>query len=327
MRVCRQHARRRAFTVVELLVVIGVIGLLLSIILAVSSGVLGQHKAQLTRTIMDSTLAAVESFEIKAPLAGQYGRDSAFGNLPPYQLAYDKDSDHMTVQVKSKPPGGFDNTSLAKRLARDLFRPDEYDSGTYEVDDADERLVLASTELSGQEADEARANDDIRALYIYLATMAPDVLDQIPNRYKRSLIDVDESGLPSSLSNGEFINVAGTEPTTRVPILGIVDAWDVPLDYVLYVKLEYKIERGDPSPDWYVTDRKPALRSLGVTEEVANADGDSPDTWIWSEPLPKPWADVARDGRLPSSPGQGDGGWVRLKAAGADYGWLPKYDD
>ena len=95
----------------------------------------------------------------------------------------------------------------------------------------------------------------------------------------------------------------GADPNSAVDVFGIYDAWGVPFDYFLYVKLEM----GPPRPpcnttngDWYVADRKPVLRSRGITLDEYKAGVVDADKFIFSEDFPLPEANGPYTG--PSDP-------------------------
>lgn len=285
---------RRAFTLVELLVVIVVIGLLIGVIALVGVRVVRSQKVRYTETIMKATMLAIEQFQAENPLRNTYDIRGAatFGDLPPYQLEDSGVNDRVSRDTYP--------TTLGDRLANDL-NP----AGEIEIDDGDRR------------------DHDIRALYTYLAVFAEDTLEQIPDDAREPIYQ--DSDLADT---GEYIAM-GANAQDRVQVLGIVDAWGVPLDYFMYVKLEYKADRyGDA--DWMVTERIPVLRSLGVEREIYDnlgPGGIERDRWILSSDMPAPVCDaVNRESGSISGTDNADAGWVRAKGVDEDYDYYDTDD-
>jgi len=327
---------RRAFTLVELLVVVVILGVLLTVLLMVSGRVLHSQKAAATRSLMSQVRTAIDQFAAENPLQHLYDRPDlrSFGPYPPYQLANAAavpaggsplsvaqalEPQHRLLSAGAAPAVPV---SLAQRLALDFSGTRAPDVGAY-----------VSASLQSQSAQQQRDND-IRALYAYLRAYSPGTLNQIPESAKRPLVR-------GPAEQGEFINPtgAGTAPGASglVEVLGIFDAWGVPLDYFLYIKLEYRVE-ADGMQRWVVTDRVPVLRSLGVSKDEweANAPAASdPQNWIFSEPLPQPVLECDRDqGTLIPAPALDRRiGWARARASGTatdpltwdTYGYVPEH--
>lgn len=284
---------RRGFTLIELLIVIVVIGLLIAVIGLVGTRVMHSQKVRATESIMQGVTMALEQFQTENPLAAIYDTRArrTFGALPPYELERDPGT-HVGAILE---PAGADPGSLRDRLVRDLKIP----SGG--------GVVLAPSDQ----------NDDIRALYAYLRIYAAGTLAQ-----------VREDSLRPLSATVEYID-RGSGPAGRVEVLGIHDAWGVPLSYFLYVKLEYGVL---PSGQlgWRVTDRIPVLWSRGVEREAAGTA--TPDSWIFSVPFPTPPAaqgdaNFRVNGVLGSTTPR-DNGWARARAANEQpgpevFGYVP----
>lgn len=312
----------RAFTLVELMVVVVIMSVLIGLIAVVGMRAVRHHKVTYTRTIMKSVHMAIDQFATEGPLRSRYDRADAqtFGPYPPYMLAGGGGGTSPYAVANLVEPydpafkDGFSGSptyTLANRLWRDLG--------------AAQQTVTDWTNLPGGRVD---GNDDIRALYTYLRVYSPGVLAQIPERQMR----------PLDPANAEYVFPTGTGASaTRLPVdvLGITDAWDVPLDYFLYVKLEWSPRAagsvGGGTGYWRVADRIPVLRSRGVTAEeyaVQQSDPESVDAskWIFSVDFPSPRAypgsaTFRKDGLMPSLPtGQpgSDNGWVRAVGQGDD---------
>jgi len=288
-----------------------VISILIGAISVVGVKALRSHKVKLTETIMNNVKLAIDQFANQNPLASIYDRPNArtFGPYPPYQLKcsgpypvpytvagvlepydlYDPDQNHSYV--------------LADRLHRDL--------GNRYGNVADWVKIDELTQAK-------RKDDDIRALYVYLKLRAPQALSQVPPTAIKPL----DPGFP------EYVNPtgAGTAPGTNglIDVLGIHDAWGVPLDYFLYVKLEFGALPGAAGTGWYIADRRPVLRSRGISREEYDAGVDDPQRWIFSDPFPAPAAKVRNSDGLLTGTGRGcDGcGWARAVALGETYTYV-----
>ena len=291
--------RPGGFTLVELLIVITVVGILISIILVVSSRVASQQKTALTRALAQQLETAIDGFAAANPLRTVYDRaeSKTFGPYPPYSLHRPSGTADTVASVLEPSHAG----TLAQRLRRDL-------GGAAN----DTRYA----QLSGTRP----ADNDNRALYTYLRVFAPDTIAQFPVKQLQT-------------DPGSFVNPKGTGASAgtdgAIDVQLFTDAWGVPFDYLLYVKIEYTAT--PTGARWVVTDRQPVIRSRGVTKEEADLGRDSARTWLFTRELPQPVLDfasesVANDGRLPGSNQLRRGGWVRAKAASENYSFVPQYD-
>jgi prepilin-type N-terminal cleavage/methylation domain-containing protein len=296
-------ATRRAFSLVELMIVIAILGLLVSIGVFVGSRVLYEQKVSQARATMQILTSVAEDFARVDPLRNKNRgatMETHFGGHPPYSLDDTVDFDD-------------DNN-------RDFF--------------ADIRVVfhfyLANRQGSinnyVSELDpEPDANLDlwISILNFYGLTrqFAPDLLDTIPED-----IVVDPPVEQPFLIEPD--GRLGDSDEQAVDVQAIVDPWGVPYQYLVYAKLEPELDIGSGTSDpvWKVTEVIPVFMSYGAEpEKLAQALAD-PDRWIWSEDLPRPRANIDADGDLPSNATHDDAGWVRLRAFQAPYGFLPEQD-
>jgi hypothetical protein len=351
-----------AFTIIELIVVIVIVGLLTTLIIAGASRAIYSSRAAYTRQIMSNTLRGVDIFATENPLRLIYGATEGrgFAPFPPYVLAnaggtYSSDKAIVGL-LETKVEESQVVSRLSYKLSRDLGRPR-----------GEKRTPWV--QLGKNQQNERDGNDDIRALYAYLKAFTPSALEQVPEGVLKPLNPLAQA----DPNQADLMNPTGQGPEPGEPdnawvdILGIHDAWDVPLDYFLYVKVEWKTRRitdprdsrvGQTAPAWVITDRVPVLRSRGVQRETYDAwiaaleNGDvqssyvfnRPSNWIFSSELPRPWfpdkstannafADQDR-GTFVSQPGTTPppGGWLRAvgrEAFGnfdADYRYLPSHD-
>jgi len=313
----------RGFSLVELLVVIAVIGLLIAAIVGVANVAIHNQKVRNTRAIMKNVTLALDQFKEEDPLRLVYnGKNPTFGPYPPYQLANAPDTanqNSLVYNLEGNPPGPLGNL-LANRFGRDFLNNDRPPIALVDIDRADRQ----------------RTNDDIRALYTYLKILMPSALAQVP----------DSALKPLNPQYHEFVNPTGDTSNRQAEqrILGIHDAWGVPLDYLLYVKLEWRI-RPDPNtgtevPGVKIVDRVPVLRSRGISRDVydvqqqALQNNEQPvvdaSKWIFSAAFPSPpasppnmnfWEDGIFDGD------QDDNGWARAVGLAEDYSYVPGPND
>jgi hypothetical protein len=299
---------------------------------------------------MRLTEMAIEQFKTTDPLRDIYNnpklRDRSggtnrilgctFGPYPPYQLAGDEVSvtqDPGNVRSRVEPREALqphldgDKYTLHRRLVLDL--------GLAPSDDNDAHIsIRRSSERPTTDEDYlAYYSYDNRALYCYLAAFTPGVLDQIPDSAKKPLRRA-ASASAGSTDTTEMIDPDGgllDRPGPRAfDVLGIYDAWGVPLDYFVQAKLERKIGPNG-TEQWVVTDRVPVLRSRGVPREKAIAADkaayggddtlreDEEGNWIFSQPFPRP-AFRSDSDQIDAKTGEikrtdaNVGGWVRVRA-------------
>lgn len=289
---CSQSSGTRAgFSLVELLVAIVVIGLLIVIIAGAANKAMELQRVRNTDVVLKNVSLAIDQFAKENPLRLRYdrkGSSKSYGPFPPYQL---KNSPAGLPTLLGGFPG-IGNT-LEDRLREDLQMPD--------------------VEISSNNA-QIRHHDN-RALQIYLRALMPEALAQVPERYIHSL------GAPDEGPDGEYVG----SPQTRLPVHGFFDAWDVPLDYMLYVKVERGMDSGG-TVRWRIVDRIPVLRSRGISKDEFAAGISDPARWRFSTPLPSPAAGVEPNGNF-SGTSTDFNGWVRVVALDDDdYGYRPDQD-
>jgi prepilin-type N-terminal cleavage/methylation domain-containing protein len=311
----RLHDRQyRAFTLIELLVVIAVIGLLIGVMALVGSRLLTSQKARYTEQIMKNTTIAIDQFAEVNPSKRAYDRRTlpSFGPLPSYMLEALSGRTEANAALETTFPDDPETTS---------------DDGVYSYTFEDRLRRDFGGGQSGNyydyQGDADIGNHDMRSLFVHLNSTVPDAVATIP-----------QDALKPLRSQAEYFSAAGdagnTNSDSRFDILGIHDAWGVPLDYFLNVKIDPASGGG-----WKVVDRMPVLRSLGVTKDEANVGAAPPEAWIFSQNLPKPFASVDESGNIANL---GDkrqaAGWFRARAAGHQdqdkvyyYGYLPEQDD
>lgn len=323
---------RIAFTLIELLVAILIIGLITTLVLTIAAkGVHQQRKAN-TLAIMRGATLAIEQFTAERPLRNTYGIrrvevtgsaaisiEPTFGDYPPYQLAGPTNSGSLSARTVVEQ--SYLNSSqtrpntLSDRLWWDL-RPN---------------TTVAQGNVVRIDTNDPKANDDNRALYTYLRVFSPRSLDQIPRNALKPLTRPIQPEMVNPTGAGFNI---GATPNGAIDVLGIHDAWGVPLDYMLYVKLE-RYPRDDASnpTGWRVKDRIAVLRSHGLDREAYEASAEHPGGDIYSVPMPEPAAKIDASGNLQNWSRGDNGGWIRAKGAPSlssseeeDYQYVPSLD-
>lgn len=309
-------AHRRGFTLIELLVVISVIGLMVALLTVGGTHVMRQQRANYTTNIMRATSMALDQFAEVDPLGSVYNRrnKATFGTVPPYPLRDDGSNTVADVLAPQHPILKRRPNSLAEQLAADL-------SGQANPTVRD-WANLAST-------DREVMFDDNRALYIYLKLYVPDALAGVPEDVIKPLPKgprtLDVAADPEYVDRTGKADVDTAE--SRENVFGIYDAWGVPLEYYVHVKLEYGLPPGGTTAGWYVAQRVPVLRSRGVRAEVFEVAHESgtpgatdPAACMYSVEFPSPAAmsvsggGFKSDGQLSGSDAR-DNGWARAVAA------------
>lgn len=332
--------RRRAFTLIELMVVIAIIGLLTTLIVTGASSVFYQQRVRSTLNTMRTVQIALDQFSTLNPLAAYYDRSGrrSFGSHIPYQL---KDPTggvpadagqpfYVSHAVEPSPPGpnrynpntGFGagnwNTNrLDHRVLRDIgpFNPN---TGTINTRDLPSYVRFRYNPDMSPPRD-IDGFDDNRALAAYLQAFVPDAVEQIPANARRPLDPQFRDYInPSGTGGTPGDAVDGGSTPGGVPIaadgipdwedvLGIHDAWGVPLDYMLMARVQWSERRnpqsGIPEIGYRIVERKPVLRSLGVDRERYDVNVQAlrevgglrwgelfdRERYLWSDELPRPW--------------------------------------
>lgn len=294
-----------AFTLVELIVVMIILLLLMGLIGLIGPSVFHSQKISNTKTTMANTLLAIDQFATLNPLRAVYDRSGkeSFGSLPPYQLQ---------AAANASPAAGSVGELLDAPLA-----------GSYVLTN---RLHRDIGNRNGNVNDWVRLNtsdapnDDIRALGAYLSIYVPDAFAKIPESARKQL------------RPDEYVNRTGTGPAPGAAdskwqqVLGICDAWGVPLDYYVNIKLAWQI-KPDGNMGWRVIERQPVLRSHGMAAEKVAAGQTDKQSWVLSEngDLPKPWFGQANANAVNATTGvisvtgEQYNGWVQARAAGESY--------
>jgi len=189
-----------AFTLVELIVVIAVLGILAAILLPVAGRIIDSNRASQTRQTMGVLAAAIDRFVLERPLAADPG-DSKRGVDPPSQ------------RYGPYPPDGYSPAVLQHYIA-----------GAH----PSEPVVRVGT--SGQPTSETPVDDfrSIEGLYLYLSRLssrAKEVLERLPDG-----VLTNQDRCPSGPCPDALQLVTGE----RIPLVEVADGWGRPLRYSVW---------------------------------------------------------------------------------------------
>lgn len=307
--------------------------LLITLVVTAASSALSTQKRANTEAVFKAVDLALDQFKTLDPLKMTYSArgNATFGPYPPYMLFGNRnDSTRRTVAAilnENYPANAPAN--LQERLLRDLGGQGQTASNWVRI--ADPTNTNNPT----------RFDDDNRALAAYLNIYVPDAFAQIPQYALKPL---------TNDPNGEFVSTSGraggnlNDPnvqSAKTPLLGIHDAWGVPLDYMLAVRLEYAPDdTGFVRP--LVRERTPVLRSKGIERELYDAQPRSSTPqpgasakWLFSRELATPGSagiDNSNGAFRNPTPNEVNGwlrpvaGWGTAANQREDYGYRPDQD-
>ena len=285
---------RRAFSLVELMIVIAILGLLVGIGVFVGSRVRYEQKVSQARATMQILSSVAEDFAAADPLASRnrrLGGVACFGQFPGYPIPDDIPS-AVEPRVSGFDELGFrdDITGLNNVLMMYLTGNPRASSNNW--------ITNAGGDLNRWQS--------ILSFYTLAQLYAPTTLDLIPEDIVADP-PTDDALLVDPDGN---LNASDSR---AVDVNGLVDPWGEPYQYLLYVKLEAEIDigSGEEDPVWAVAEVMPVFMSFGAEPEKIDQALTDPDRWIWSEDLPQPYAKV-NDLNDPSNE---NAGWIRLVPA------------
>jgi type II secretory pathway pseudopilin PulG len=312
----RRFRQPRAFTLIELIVVIGVLILLAGLIIGGASHALRIQRIAATRAILNNLTTAISQFQAEAPLATTYNvrGSTTFGTLPPYMLAGARQANHVADLIEPSATTTNFNNRLGDRLTRDW-------GGT--INDAPQYARIATETMNNSLLGR---DDDNRSLYIYLKTFSPGTISQVSDSYMKRLVPADPQFRHDYFNpKGEGVNLAQQEDV--LDVLAFHDSWGVPLDYVMFAKLGWNARANGGQGEYTIVERRGVIRSRGLDREsydarVVSASSNAQvqlhtSKEIWSEDLPQPFAfaqpgdPFATNGRITQTASRW-AGWVRI---------------
>ncbi|MBL8746590.1 MAG: prepilin-type N-terminal cleavage/methylation domain-containing protein [Phycisphaerae bacterium] len=265
-RSARAGVRRAAFTIVELMVVVAVVGVLITILLVAFRGARSSAQQALATRLLATVGQAVESFEREVgylpPLlvydAPPNGR-VLLGNQPPVS-----DTNPSLVVPEAKWPDASDAGQLRAELEQTRFGS-EFTLAAYLLGTGD----IDNSELPGLTVGRNDANDDGQA--------GPGFRDPGPDRSwgggrDRSVQRAETTATKIGRVYGPYLDPAGLADHLRLDqrtgLFKLMDSWNQPIRYYKGWPTKDRPASGEPMPS---ADFAPVeLRTADAVEEQAN---------------------------------------------------------
>jgi type II secretory pathway pseudopilin PulG len=268
------HPDRRAFTIVEILVVVGVIAVLVSILLVSFRGVRRGAEAASAQRLMATVGQAVETFERDfAYLPPLLVLDAPAGSRVPLGNSAGALMEPSVVVPQAKWPDASQASSLRAELEATRYGS-EYTLGVYLLGagDIDNSEVGAATTIGRNDA-----NDDGLA--------GPGIRDPGPDRSwggaaSRAAQNSGRTAIKTGRTYGPYLDPAGLADRVRLdPATGLfklTDSWDQPIRYYTGWPVLDRPSSGAPKPSIDFTPVE--LRDAGAVEaHLLPESGTGPD--------------------------------------------------
>ncbi|MCZ6654975.1 MAG: prepilin-type N-terminal cleavage/methylation domain-containing protein [Planctomycetota bacterium] len=235
-----RNPRRRAFSLVEMLVVIGIIVIILSVVLLVGQGAINDAKVNHTRVMLEQLNTAISAYSRNNPFAKINAVKQRYGPYPPDELmAFDPASATGLAIIPNLMPGGI---GQFVKVGVSPINDNLADANSYVPLGAVKALVWS-----------------LRAL-----PASREIYDSIPDRFKET-----------APTNVEFFDINGNgsfDPLTDKEVQYLVDGWGHPIEYFAIRELATGV--GFTSHSWVsqklVQSNKnlPVLVSYGLDGDV-----------------------------------------------------------
>ena len=280
--------RRRAFTLVELMVVVAILAVLLGAVLAVTSSTIANAKARQTQAVMLNIQQAIEQFQTDAPLKRVKDYRDRYGVYP---------CDELEPFVRNGANRGRPQKDLTAPLGRVIGPGADSDlnvpaNGLNKVPDRSIKAMALAIRLYSSEGSA--------------------ILDRISPKYRRPPMDRDEFFDRDASGGGATLDIDDE------PLIYFVDAWGTPFEYFAVSPADdTTLAVNTPAPTdlagnrldasrWLVDGRnrgKPLLVSYGpdgpdqfsadfsdaqgnpLTDLVADYDASGPEPHVIDDPL------------------------------------------
>ena len=194
-----RNPRRRAFSLVEMLVVIGIIVIILSVVLLIGQGAINDAKVKHTRVMLEQLNTAISAYSQNNPFASINAVKKRYGPYPPDEL--------MAFDPASNPPG-FVNVNLMPggigqfvKVGVSPINDNLADANSYVPQGAVKALVWGLRSLPASR----------------------EIYDSIPDRFRET-----------APTNVEFFDINGNgsfDPLTDKEVQYLVDGWGHPIEY------------------------------------------------------------------------------------------------
>lgn len=196
-----------AFSLVEMLVVIGIIVIILSVVLTVGQGAMNDAKVKVNRLMLEQLNTAISVYSQNNPFASIKAVKNRYGPYPPddlmaFTLLPTHGKSGTNIGIPDLMPGGVGQ--FVKANAAGPIH-DDYNSGNtdpnYVENGANKALVWSLRSLPASR----------------------EIYDSISDRFKET-VPTDE----------EFFDVNGNgsfDPLTDIEVQYLVDGWDHPIEY------------------------------------------------------------------------------------------------
>ncbi|MCH8969678.1 MAG: prepilin-type N-terminal cleavage/methylation domain-containing protein [Planctomycetes bacterium] len=193
-----RNPRRRAFSLVEMLVVIGIIVIILSVVLLIGQGAINNAKVSHTRVMLEQLNTAISAYSRNNPFASINAVKNRYGPYPPDELmAFDPSSTTPGLGNINLMPGGIG------QFVKVGVSPinDDLGAGDYVPQGAVKALVWGLRSLPASR----------------------EIYDSIPDRFRET-----------APTNVEFFDINGNgsfDPLTDKEVQYLVDGWGHPIEY------------------------------------------------------------------------------------------------